>query len=113
MSSGKPGDELVAHLVDVLAPLGGVQPRRFFGGHALVSRGTQFAFVSDGTLYLRADEKLAAELESLGAEPFRYRTKVREVRVASYWSVPETELDDEGALVSRARRALRAALAAR
>ena len=104
--SGKPGDELVAYLVDALAPLA-AQPRRFFGGHALVARGVQFAFVSDGTVYLRTDLALAAELESLGSEPFRYKTKLREVRVASYWSLPGTELDDPEVLVGWAKRALR------
>ena len=112
LSAQRPGDELVAHLVDVLAPLGAIHARRFFGGHGLVAAGAQFAFVIEGTLYLRADAELARELESLGSEPFRYRTKIREVRVASYWSVPEGELDDPEALVGWAKRALGVARAA-
>jgi DNA transformation protein len=102
----RPSEELAAHFADVLAPLGRVGIRRFFGGHSLQVGGTQFAMLLEGTLYLRADAPLAAELESLGASAFSYRTKRREVRVASYWSVPEAELDDEEALVGWARRAL-------
>lgn len=99
-------EELVEHLVDVLAPLGRVTSRRFFGGRGLAVGSVQFAFAIEGTLYLRADTELAAVLESLGSRPFSYTTKVREVRVASYWSVPESGLDDEEALVGWARRSL-------
>ena len=35
------------------------------------------------------------------------------MRVASYWSVPEAELDDEDAFVGWSRRALAAARAAK
>jgi DNA transformation protein len=113
LSAPKPGDEWIAYLVDVLAPLGAVRARRFFGGHGFVVGDVQFAFVSQGTCYLRADAALAAELESLGSEPFRYRTRLREVRVASYWSLPQAELDDEEALVRWGARALRVAGAVR
>jgi TfoX/Sxy family transcriptional regulator of competence genes len=64
-------------------------------------------------VYLRADAKLARELESRGGEAFSYDTKRRTVRVASYWSVPEAELDDEDSLVGWSRRALAAARAAK
>jgi len=105
--------ELVEHLADVLAPLGRVTWRRFFGGHGLHVGSIQFAFVIDGVVFLRADTKLAAELERRGGDAFRYDTKRRTVRVASYWSVPEAELDDEEALVAWGRRALAAARAAK
>ena len=98
-------DEWLEHLLELLEPLGRVTARRFFGGHGLALGGTQFAFAIDGVLYLRAEASLAAELEALGAEPFSYRTRLRTVRVASYWSVPESGLDDCDALVGWARRA--------
>jgi DNA transformation protein len=102
---------LVAHLVDVLAPLGRVTAPRFFGGQALRLGKLQFGFVIDDVVYLRVDPELAAELESLGSVPFRYQTKRREVRVGKYWSVPDAQLDDEDAFVTWARRALHAARA--
>jgi len=105
--------ELVAHLADVLTPLGRVRARRFFGGHGLTVGAVQFAFVIDGVVYLRADTALARELESRGGEAFSYDTRKRRVRVASYWSVPEAELDDEDAFVGWSRRALAAARAAK
>ena len=107
------GVELVEHLADVLAPLGRVHWRRFFGGHGLAVGAVQFAFVIDGVVYLRTDEPLARELESRGGAAFSYDTRKRKVRVASYWSVPEGELDDAETLVGWSRRALAAARAAR
>jgi DNA transformation protein len=105
--------ELIEHLADCLAPLGRVHWRRFFGGHGLCVGAVQFAFVIDGVVYLRADQRLARELEARGGEAFSYDTKRRTVRVASYWSVPEAELDDEDVFVGWSRRALAAARAAK
>jgi DNA transformation protein len=108
-----PEDGLVAHLLDLLAPLGAVGASRFFGGSALRLGGVQFAMVIDGVVYLRADDSLAAELESRGSSAFRYRTRRREVRVGAYWSVPDEGLDDAELLVGWARRALHAARSGR
>ena len=112
MSAGAADGGLVAHLLDLLAPLGPVGASRFFGGQALRLGGVQFAMVIEGVAYLRADRALAAELESLGSEPFRYRTKRREVRVGAYWSVPDAGLDDGEQLVGWALRAVLAARSA-
>ncbi len=109
MSRGTDRDDFVAHLVDLLAPLGPVGAGRFFGGQGLKLGGVQFAMVIEGVAYLRADAALAAELESLGSSAFRYRTKRREVRVGAYWAVPDAGLDDADLFVGWARRALLAA----
>ena len=98
-------DEWLEHLLELLEPLGRVTVRRFFGGHGLVLAGEKFAFAIDGALYLRADAALAGELEALGAQPFSYRTRLRTVRVRSYWAVPDAGLDDADALIGWARRA--------
>ena len=103
---------LVAHLLDLFAPLGAVGVSRFFGGRAFRVGGVQFAMVIDGVAYLRADDSLAAELESLGSSPFRYKTKRREVRVGAYWTVPDEGLDDAERLLGWARRAVKAARSA-
>lgn len=107
------GVELLEHLADLLSPLGRVHATRMFGGHSLRVGAVQFAFVRDGVVYLRADPALARDLEDRGGEAFSYDTRRRTVRVPSYWSVPDAELDDEDALVGWARRALAAARAAK
>jgi len=109
VSAGRGGEGLAAYLVDLLGPVGSVGSSRFFGGYALRVGGVQFAMVIDGIAYLRADETLAAELESLGSSAFRYQTRRREVKVGAYWAIPDEALDDADQLVEWARRALRAA----
>lgn len=111
MRKARPGDDLAEHLVDVLAPLGDVEANRFFGGHGLSLGGVQLAMVIKGEVYLRADDALAARLAERGSKPFTYRTRARTVRVPSYWSVPQADLDDEDAFVGWARSALAAARA--
>jgi DNA transformation protein len=106
-------DELAQHLAELVAPLGRVTVRPFFGGHGFVVQSLQFAMLIDGILYLRADAALADELRARGAEPFRYQTRAREVSVRSLWSVPEAAQDDAELLVDWSRRALEVARAAK
>jgi len=95
-----------AGVVDMLAPLGAVTHRRFFGGQGIVCGEVQFAMILGGVLYLRVDAALAAQLKTHGAQPFVYGTRKRDVEVASYYSVPEECLDDEELFVDWARRSL-------
>ncbi|HZP64702.1 MAG TPA: TfoX/Sxy family protein [Rudaea sp.] len=95
-----------AGIVDVLAPLGAVSQRRFFGGQGLVCDGVQFAMVIRGALYLRVDAALAATMIERGAQPFEYGTRKRTVSVASYYSVPEDVLDEAEILMSWARQSI-------
>ena len=107
------GDEFVATVIDMLAPLGAIHGARFFGGHALKSADVQFAMAMKGTLYLRVNAKLAAELSARGARPFAYETRRRRVRVDTYYSVPEDLLDDAEILAGWAARSIAAARVAR
>lgn len=102
-------DELVATVLDLLLPLGPVEAARLFGGVGLKLDGLQFAMAFRGTLYLRVDAALAAELKAKGSKPFKYTNSVRTVTVASYGSVPEEYLDDADQVLDWARRAVIAA----
>jgi TfoX/Sxy family transcriptional regulator of competence genes len=101
---------LAAHLADVLAALGAVQTKRFFGGTALSLDGVQFGFVMKGALYLRVDDTSRAHFICHDSLPFRYvGAGGRLVEVASYYSAPPEILDDSDELARWARRALEAA----
>jgi DNA transformation protein len=104
--SGSDGSRLADGVVDMLAPLGAVTHRRFFGGRGIVCGEVQFAMILGGVLYLRVDAALATQLKANGAQPFVYGTRKRDVEVASYYSVPEECLDDEELFVGWARRSL-------
>ena len=86
---------LVEHLMDVLRPLGGVAPRRMFGGAGLFRDGVMFALISDEVLYLKADAATVPALEAEDLGPFTYGTRNGSRVLTSYWRAPERLLDDD------------------
>lgn len=102
---------LIAHLMDVLRPLGGVAPRRMFSGAGIFCDGVMFALVVGDALYLKADETTIPAFEAEGCGPFVYGTRTGERALRSYWRAPEFLLDDDEAMETWCRRA--ADLAAR
>lgn len=101
--------QFIAHVVDLLAPLGPVTARRFFGGTGLVLDGGQFAMVMGETLYLKTDGQNRPRFVAAGSRPFSYRTRKGEVTVEAYFALPGEVLDDEDELLSWARDAVAAA----
>jgi len=104
-----PNDEFAAFVADLFAPLGPVVSGRFFSGHGFKLDGAQFAMIIRGTLYLKVDDALAAELAALGAKPFKYSKKGGSTIVTSYYAVPEDRLDDADTVADWARRSVAAA----
>src|SRR5262245_65372969 len=79
-----------------------------FGGVGIFADGTMFGLVSDGEIYLKADEETIPAFRAAGAGPFTYGSKGRRV-VMSYWRLPDRLLDDLDELAEWARAALRVA----
>jgi DNA transformation protein and related proteins len=96
-------------IADQLQAMGPITVSRFFGGAGLLLDGVQFAFVIKGALYLRVDDASRAAFEALGAAPFLYAGRSREVTVASYYEVPEEIAEDPDELCRWARHAHRVA----
>ena len=96
---------LIAHLMDVLRPLGGVAARRMFGGAGLFRDGLMFGLISDEVLYLKADAETVADFEAEGLGPFTYGTKSGDRVLTSYWRAPEHLLDDDDEMREWCRRA--------
>jgi DNA transformation protein len=76
-----------------------------FGGAGIWAEGTMFALVSDGEIFLKADEVTIPTLEAEGSQPFVYEARGRRVAL-SYWRLPERLLDDPEELARFARAAL-------
>ena len=105
-------DQLVAHALDLFAPLGpGVTARRMFGALGFYAGGRFFAVgdVEEGALYLKVDELTRAAFEAAGGRPFTYRAKDGGVVVMSYISPPDAALEDPEAMLPWARLGLEAA----
>jgi DNA transformation protein and related proteins len=96
---------LIAHLVDVLRSLGGVEPRRMFGGAGLFRGGLMFAIISREELYLKADAATIPDFEAEGCGPFVYGTSKGQRAIRSYWRAPEFLMDDDDAMREWCRRA--------
>lgn len=96
---------LIAHLVDVLRPLGGIAAKRMFGGAGLFRDGLMFGLISDEVLYLKADTETVADFEAERLGPFTYGTRNGDRVLTSYWRAPERLLDDDDEMRAWCRRA--------
>lgn len=108
-----PAPPFVAHVLELLAPLGTVRARRMFGGHGLYVDALFIALVSDERLYLKADAESRPAFERAGCTPFAYSRADRGAVTLGYWSAPDEALDSPQAMTPWARLALAAALRAK
>ncbi len=98
------------YLLDQLAPFGGVEAKRMFGGGGLYRDGTMFGLVAGDVLYLKADDVNRADFEDTGMAPFTYTNKARKKPVQmSYYETPDDVLEDPDQLCAWASRAWEAA----
>lgn len=95
-------------LKELFSAFGPVSIRRMFGGVGVFADGLMIALVSDGEIFLKADQQTIPTLEAEGSRPFTYGAKNRRVAM-SYWLLPERLLDDPDELGNFARAALSAA----
>jgi DNA transformation protein and related proteins len=104
--------DLVAHCIELLAPLGAVRARRMFGAWGLYLDDLFFAVIAFERLYLKTDALTQAQFEAAGGEPFRVEMKGRPMTMA-YWTVPAEAMDSPALMQPWARQAVAAALRAR
>lgn len=105
-------NDLVAHCLDLLAPLGAVRARRMFGGHGLYCDDLFFALIAFDRLYLKVDAQSQPAFAAAGCEPFVYDAKGKPVTVR-YWTAPPEAMESPALMQPWARQALAAALRAR
>lgn len=99
----------IAHLQELLEPLGQISMRRMFGGHGVYCNDVFFAIVIDDQLYVRVDAESRPDFIAAGCAAFVYTGKNNPVEM-SYWSVPGQALDSAAEMRPWAQRALAAAL---
>jgi len=101
----------VEHCRDLLASLGEIRARSMMGGHILYAGELPIALVYEERLYLKSDPASREAYAAAGGEPFTYELRGRVVEM-SYWSAPESALDDPEAMLPWAEQAIGAALRA-
>ena len=104
--------ELVAHCLELLAPLGAVRAKRMFGGYGFYVDDLFVALIAFERLYLKADGQTRERFAAAGCEPFVYEGRGRAVTMG-YYSAPEDALESPAYMQPWGRLALEAALRAR
>src|SRR5262245_7563513 len=104
--------EFLAHVLELLAPLGRVTARRMFGGYGLYCDGVFFGIILDNTLYLKADDRNRGEFERAGSEIFSYSRRGKRATL-NFYRAPEHAMDTPHLMLSWGRSALAAALRSR
>lgn len=97
------------YVIEVLAPLGPVQPRKMFGGHGVFYEGLMIGLIADDSLYLKVDKLSKPDFEALDLPPFEY-TKNGKTFAMSYQLAPEAIYDDPDEAREWALKAYDAAL---
>ena len=105
--------EFALEIAERITGLGPVTVRRFFSGVGLVADDVQFAFVFDGSLYLKIDDEFRPAFEAMGAKPFVYESKRKSTTITSYYETPEDVIFDQDELRLWVMRSHRAAAASR
>jgi DNA transformation protein len=105
-------DQLIAHALDLFAPLGpGVSARKMFGALGFYAGGHFFAVgdVEEGAIYLKVDEVTRGRFEAAGGRPFTYPARDGSLMVMSYLTPPDAALEDPEAMLPWAILGLEAA----
>ena len=92
------------------AGLGRLEIKRMFGGAGVYASGVIFALLDDGVVWLKGDAALGEVFEAVGSRQFTFTTKDGRTMSMSYWTLPETALDDPDEAVDWARRSLTVAV---
>ena len=85
-------DAFLAHLHDLLDPIGEVSTRAMFGGHGVYLDGELVGVVMDEALYLKVDAETRLHFEAAGSEPYVYLGQTEPITM-SYWSAPEAAME--------------------
>jgi DNA transformation protein len=89
---------VLAFAVDLFSDMGGVEARRMFGGAGLYAGGVMFGLIDDDIIFLKVDETLRSDLAAAGSRSWIYTErkgpKAGIPQETSYWSLPESALDD-------------------
>jgi DNA transformation protein len=77
-------------MIDLLDSVGGVTPRKMFGGTGFYKNGIMFALEASGRLYVKVDEVSKERVIDAGCEPFVFETKDGRHMSMSYYEPPES-----------------------
>ncbi|HME40886.1 MAG TPA: TfoX/Sxy family protein [Steroidobacteraceae bacterium] len=101
-------DEFLQYVLEQLAGIGRVAPRRMFGAVGLYHEERIFGLIARDTLYFKVDDSNRGDYEARGMDRFRPYAD-RPLLSMTYYAVPADILEDADECTSWARKSLRAA----
>ncbi|SRR5688572_2966603 len=87
----------IAHVHDLLGPMGTVATRAMFGGHGVYVDEVMVGVIMEGALYLKVDPETQLHFEAVGSEPYVYLGQQEPITM-SYWSVPDEAMESAQAM---------------
>ena len=105
--------DFVAHVLEMMRPVGAASARAMFGGHGVYLDGLIVGLVDDDVLYLKTDDATRAAFTGRELPPFRYRAHDGELHETSYFRAPDEALESPPAMREWLRDALAASLRAK
>jgi len=81
---------LIDSFLDLLAPLGGVEAKRMFGGHGIMKQGMMIAIESRGRLFIKTDDLNRGVFIEAGCEAFNPHGPKRRKVILPYFEPPES-----------------------
>ncbi|HEX9241840.1 MAG TPA: TfoX/Sxy family protein [Anaeromyxobacter sp.] len=103
----------IAHVLDLLAPVGEVTARAMFGGHGIYAEAVMFGLLDDDELFLKTDDATRATFVEAGCRQWHYVNKKVRMENTGYFRPPDEAHEDPEAMAPWARLALESALRAR
>lgn len=104
--------EYVDWIVDQLRDFADVKTKRLFGGRAVLKDNLNFGLIFQDQLYLKADDQNLPRFQDEDSEQFTYEKGTKTIYV-SFWTVPESIIEDTETFAEWARDAFDAALRAK
>lgn len=101
--------EYVSWVVDQLSDFAHIKTKRLFGGNAVLKDDLNFGLIFADELYLKVDEHNKPMFADVQSEQFTYEKGNKTIYV-SFWTVPETVIEDTEDLAVWASAAYEAAL---
>ena len=98
-------DDYLKYVLEQLAGLGRVSPRRMFGAVGLYHEERFFGLISRDTLYFKVNDSNRGDYESRGMQRFRPFPD-KPYRSMTYYEVPADTLEDADECMAWARRSL-------
>jgi DNA transformation protein and related proteins len=98
-------DDFLQYVLEQLAGLGRVTPRRMFGGVGLYHDAKFFGLIAGGTVYFKVNDSNRGEYEAHGMDRFRPYPDKPELSM-TYYAVPADTLEDADECAVWARKSV-------